>query len=65
MLQISNDEYQQRLTGLRKKIQRAELDVFVVSAFESIYYLTGAGCSAGLAFSSFARSSAIFTVSSR
>ncbi|WP_166831884.1 M24 family metallopeptidase [Thalassoroseus pseudoceratinae] len=43
MLQISNDEYQQRLTGLQEKIQRAELDVFVVSAFESIYYLTGAG----------------------
>ncbi|MCA9069327.1 MAG: aminopeptidase P family N-terminal domain-containing protein [Planctomycetaceae bacterium] len=43
MLKISNDEYLERFTRLQDRLRSNELDAFVVSAFESIYYLTGAG----------------------
>ncbi len=43
MLKISDEEYRQRLSRLQVMIQEAELDVFIFSAFDSIYYLTGAG----------------------
>lgn len=37
------DEYRRRLDDLRRLVRDAGLDVFVVSAFDSIYYLTGTG----------------------
>src|SRR6185369_14329866 len=43
MLRISREEYRQRLQALQASIRRAGLDLFIVSAFDSIYYLTGAG----------------------
>jgi Xaa-Pro dipeptidase len=43
MVRISPDEYRHRLEALQARIRRVELDLFIVSAFDSIYYLTGAG----------------------
>ena len=43
MLQISPEEYRGRLEGLRTGVKQAGLDLFIVSALDSIYYLTGAG----------------------
>src|ERR1019366_3638096 len=43
MLRISPEEYRGRLVALQTSVRQAELDLFVVSAFDSIYYLTGAG----------------------
>lgn len=43
MVRISPDEYRHRLEALQATIRRVELDLFIVSAFDSIYYLTGAG----------------------
>ena len=43
MLQISTDEYRRRLQSLQASVADAGLDLFIVSAFDSIYYLTGAG----------------------
>ena len=43
MLRISNDEYRSRLKSLQASVAEAGLDLFIVSALESIYYLTGAG----------------------
>lgn len=43
MLQISPQEYRDRLEALQTDIRQTGLDLFVVSAFDSIYYLTGAG----------------------
>lgn len=43
MLRIRPDEYRHRLESLQGAVRRAGLDMFIVSAFESIYYLTGAG----------------------
>ena len=43
MLRISSDEYQHRLEALQASVHEAGLDLFIVSAFDSIYYLTGAG----------------------
>ena len=43
MLQISSDEYRGRLEGLQTSVKQAGLDLFIVSAFDSLYYLTGAG----------------------
>jgi Xaa-Pro dipeptidase len=37
------DEYRCRLESLQVAVQRAGVDLFIVSAFDSIYYLTGAG----------------------
>jgi Xaa-Pro dipeptidase len=43
MLRISGEEYRSRLDGLQLKVREAGLDLFIVSAFDSIYYLSGAG----------------------
>jgi Xaa-Pro dipeptidase len=43
MCHIPIREYRQRLDNLQNGVRGAGLDVFVVSAFDSIYYLTGAG----------------------
>ena len=43
MVGISSEEYRQRLCRLGDSVEEAGLDVFVVSSFDSIYYLTGAG----------------------
>jgi len=43
MPRISPEEYRQRLDALQASIRRAGVDLFIVSAFDSIYYLTGAG----------------------
>jgi Xaa-Pro dipeptidase len=43
MLRISPDEYRTRLEALHTRVQKAGLDLFVVSALDSLYYLTGAG----------------------
>ncbi len=43
MLRITPDEYMTRLDRLKTSVRNAELDLFIVSAFDSIFYLTGAG----------------------
>ena len=43
MLRITPDEYGTRLDRLKTSVRNAELDLFIVSAFDSIFYLTGAG----------------------
>ena len=43
MLRIAPDEYRTRLDRLKTSVRNAELDLFIVSAFDSIFYLTGAG----------------------
>ena len=43
MLRITPDEYRTRLDRLKTSVRNAELDLFIVSAFDSIFYLTGAG----------------------
>ena len=43
MLRISSEEYRRRLESLQASIVEAGLDLFIVSAFDSLYYLTGAG----------------------
>lgn len=43
MPRIANDEYQHRLCSLQQSVRQAGLDLFIVSAFDSVYYLTGAG----------------------
>jgi Xaa-Pro dipeptidase len=43
MLRISDDEYRRRLESLQASVAEAGLDLFIVSALDSIYYLTGAG----------------------
>ena len=43
MLRITPDEYATRLDRLKTGVRNAELDLFIVSAFDSIFYLTGAG----------------------
>jgi Xaa-Pro dipeptidase len=42
-LRITREEYRGRLEALQASIRRADLDIFIVSALDSIYYLTGAG----------------------
>ena len=42
MLRISSEEYRRRLESLWADIAEAGLDLFIVSAFDSLYYLTGA-----------------------
>ena len=42
-LQISSAEYRQRMTDLQRAIAVGGLDLFIVTSFESIFYLTGAG----------------------
>ena len=43
MLQISRAEYRLRLVKLGASVADAGLDLFLISSFDSIYYLTGAG----------------------
>src|SRR4030088_2553074 len=43
MLRISPEEYRHRLRGPQAHVRQARHDLFIVSAFDSIYYLTGAG----------------------
>src|SRR6516162_5652602 len=43
MLRISRDEYRRRLERLEAAVAEADLEVFLVTSFDSIYYLTGAG----------------------
>ena len=43
MLQISPTEYRQRLQDLQAIITQSGMDLFIVSSFDSIFYLTGAG----------------------
>jgi len=43
MLRLSDADYSQRLAALQAAVAAAGLDRFVVSSFDSIYYLTGAG----------------------
>jgi Xaa-Pro dipeptidase len=40
---ITPDEHQRRLDALQRVVARQAVDVFIVSSFESIFYLTGAG----------------------
>ena len=44
MLQISSEEYRRRLESLQVGVVEAGLDLFIVTALDSLYYLTGAGC---------------------
>jgi len=39
---ISPEEHCQRLKDLQRKVKERELDMFIVTSFESIFYLTGA-----------------------
>jgi Xaa-Pro aminopeptidase len=43
VLRITEDEYPRRFERLESAVAAAELEVFLVSSVESIYYLTGAG----------------------
>jgi Xaa-Pro dipeptidase len=43
MPRITDDEYRTRLHRLQIDVAKAELDLFLVTAFDSIYYLTGRG----------------------
>src|SRR4026207_2366559 len=43
MCHIPVPEYRQRFESLQISVRNAGLDAFIVSAFDSIYYLTGAG----------------------
>ena len=43
MLRISSEEYRRRLESLQPSVAEAGLDLFIVSAFDNLYYLTGAG----------------------
>ncbi len=40
---ISPEEHGQRLQALQLRVKEKDLDAFIVSSFESIFYLTGAG----------------------
>ena len=41
LLRISGDEYRSRFEALQSGVRQADLDVFVVSSSDSLYYLTG------------------------
>ena len=41
--QISTEEHLHRLRALQRRVKERDLDMFIVSSFESIFYLTGAG----------------------
>ena len=43
MLRIMPDEYRARLQQLKASVEKAGLDLFIVSTFDRIFYLTGAG----------------------
>jgi len=42
-LQISSAEFRQRMTDLQRAVAINGLELFIVTSFESIFYLTGAG----------------------
>jgi Xaa-Pro dipeptidase len=42
-LQISPAEYRQRLTDLQREVAANGLELLIITSFESIFYLTGAG----------------------
>ena len=42
-LQITSTEHCQRLSTLQRQVAEHSLDMFIVTSFESIFYLTGAG----------------------
>ena len=42
-LHISPAEHSQRLGTLQRRVAEQGLDMFIVTSFESIFYLTGAG----------------------
>ena len=44
MLRFSHAEYRSRLEALQAGVRKAELDAFIVSDNDSLYYLTGASC---------------------
>jgi Xaa-Pro dipeptidase len=43
MLRITGDEYRRRFERLESAVAEADLEVFLVTSFDSIYYLTGKG----------------------
>jgi Xaa-Pro dipeptidase len=43
MLRISQDEYRRRLERLEAAVAEADFEVYLVTSFDSIYYLTGKG----------------------
>jgi len=43
MSRIMPEEYRRQIDSLKTAVRHAGLDLFIVSAFDSIYYLTGAG----------------------
>jgi Xaa-Pro aminopeptidase len=43
MPRVTNDEYRTRLERLQVEVAKAEFDLFLVTSFDSIYYLTGKG----------------------
>ncbi|MEE8326402.1 MAG: Xaa-Pro peptidase family protein [candidate division NC10 bacterium] len=43
MLRITADEYRKRLEALQGSVEDRDLDLFLVTSLDSIYYLTGAG----------------------
>src|SRR5689334_15726478 len=43
IMRISANEHRQRVEALQASMKRAGLDLFIVTSFDSIYYLTGAG----------------------
>ena len=44
MPRISNAEHQRRLDNLRANVAKHELDLFLVSSRDNIYYRTGIVC---------------------
>jgi len=42
-IRITPAEHQRRLSALQQEVARLDLDLFIVTSFESIFYLTGAG----------------------
>lgn len=43
MIRISREEYRDRLVRLEAAVGEADLEIFLATSFDSIYYLTGAG----------------------
>ncbi len=43
MIRIARDEYRRRIDRLRSEVDEADLDLFLVTSLDSIYYLTGTG----------------------
>ena len=44
MLRITREEYRSRLEALQASVRKSDLEVFIVSENDSLYYLTGASC---------------------